>query len=416
VGGGPVGGLFFRPQKIYNYKNIIINQTLILEITEVTRTMMTWRRIAIFAVLAAIVLAGPALAERQHKIACGSQSCYAITKDWKVVGWGHLSEDREFLSDRGNAVSIAEGTDDHLLALTGTNKVKGFGGPNDAGQITIPGSLKSATDITDIAAGRSFSAVIKDGKIQIWGSVPASLRKVPPEIQKAFAISAGDMFILALDHDNHLYSWGEYAENGGSVHKDLSWLEERDDIIDIAARGDHGMALIKGGTVIQFGREMEGVEPIPQIVDEHAIAIAAGKYFNLALLDIDGGKAVAWGDNVEGECNVPEAALSDVVGIAAGDFNALALKRDGSIVAWGSEETGVNAVPREFRPVEPVVTPTEPIEPVVTPEPTHTVPTVVPTATVSSQHPGHEGFTIERPDGSHLNPSTGEIIPAWLWK
>jgi alpha-tubulin suppressor-like RCC1 family protein len=43
---------------------------------------------------------------------------------------------------------------------------------------------------------------------------------------------------------------------------------------------------------------------------------------------------VAWGKNLEGECNVPEN-LHDVVDIAAGYSQSLAMKKDGSVIAWG---------------------------------------------------------------------------------
>ena len=43
---------------------------------------------------------------------------------------------------------------------------------------------------------------------------------------------------------------------------------------------------------------------------------------------------VAWGYNDYGQTNVP-AGLSGVTAIAAGDYHSLALKSDGTVVAWG---------------------------------------------------------------------------------
>jgi hypothetical protein len=61
-------------------------------------------------------------------------------------------------------------------------------------------------------------------------------------------------------------------------------------------------------------------------------AIAAGGVHNLALRS--DGTVVAWGSNLIGESNVP-TGLNGVVAIAAGDVRSLALKNDGTVVAWG---------------------------------------------------------------------------------
>ena len=60
-------------------------------------------------------------------------------------------------------------------------------------------------------------------------------------------------------------------------------------------------------------------------------AIAAGGYHSLALRQ--DGSLVAWGWNDYGQCDVPEG--NDFVAIAAGHWHSLALRADGSIAAWG---------------------------------------------------------------------------------
>jgi alpha-tubulin suppressor-like RCC1 family protein len=51
-----------------------------------------------------------------------------------------------------------------------------------------------------------------------------------------------------------------------------------------------------------------------------------------------GGMVVEWGDNTYGQTNVP-VGLTNVTAIAAGGGHTLALKRDGTVVAWGSNAT-----------------------------------------------------------------------------
>jgi DNA-binding beta-propeller fold protein YncE len=76
------------------------------------------------------------------------------------------------------------------------------------------------------------------------------------------------------------------------------------------------------------------------------VAIAAGYYQSLALKG--NGTVVAWGDtgtlttNVPtgyGDTNVP-SGLANVVAIAEGGFHSLALKNDGTVVAWGYNGQG----------------------------------------------------------------------------
>jgi hypothetical protein len=56
------------------------------------------------------------------------------------------------------------------------------------------------------------------------------------------------------------------------------------------------------------------------------------------------GTVAAWGNNESGQCNVP-AGLSNLVDVAAGYDHSLALKGDGTVVAWGSNGGGQCNVP-----------------------------------------------------------------------
>lgn len=75
-------------------------------------------------------------------------------------------------------------------------------------------------------------------------------------------------------------------------------------------------------------------------------AIAAGLYHSLALKS--DGTVVAWGRNLEGQTNVPPN-LNGVTTIAAGSAHNLALKSDGAVVAWGANSDGQTNVPGNLR-------------------------------------------------------------------
>jgi alpha-tubulin suppressor-like RCC1 family protein len=72
------------------------------------------------------------------------------------------------------------------------------------------------------------------------------------------------------------------------------------------------------------------------------VAIAGGWWHSLALRA--DGTVVAWGDNSYDQCVVP-ASATNIVGIAAGYSHSLALRADGTIITWGNGAWGVTNIP-----------------------------------------------------------------------
>jgi len=62
-------------------------------------------------------------------------------------------------------------------------------------------------------------------------------------------------------------------------------------------------------------------------------AIGAGDYHSLAVRT--NGTVVAWGDNSEGQCQ-PPANLTNAVAVAGGGAHSLAIKADSSMAGWGN--------------------------------------------------------------------------------
>ena len=78
------------------------------------------------------------------------------------------------------------------------------------------------------------------------------------------------------------------------------------------------------------------------------MAIAAVDSHNLALRA--DGTIVAWGYNVYGQTNVPSTA-TNAVAIAAGGSHSIALRADGTVVALGWNRSGQTNVPRSALPM-----------------------------------------------------------------
>src|ERR1017187_7144269 len=87
-----------------------------------------------------------------------------------------------------------------------------------------------------------------------------------------------------------------------------------------------------------------GQSIVPSNLTE-VVAIAAGNSYSLALKD--DGTVVAWGQNSYGQTNIPPG-LENVVAIASGEGHNLALRGDGTVVAWGRNDYGQTNVPPDL--------------------------------------------------------------------
>ncbi|MEO5712902.1 MAG: hypothetical protein ABIT37_05380, partial [Luteolibacter sp.] len=141
---------------------------------------------------------------------------------------------------------------------------------------------------------------------------------------------------------NSLVAWGDnhLKELCGPVDAET---------LSIATGQDHGLALQTNGTVRAWGgRNTYGQTTVPAGLTDVIGVAAGGEYwledsgFSLALKK--NGTVVAWGCNTEGQTTVP-SGLSGVVAISAGRVHGLALKSDGTVVAWGLDNFGQASVP-----------------------------------------------------------------------
>jgi alpha-tubulin suppressor-like RCC1 family protein len=140
-------------------------------------------------------------------------------------------------------------------------------------------------------------------------------------------------------------------------------------VVSVAAAGFGGanLALLQNGTVMSWGGNyygqlgngtFGGSRKTPELVPglSGVVAVAADRWSDFALLE--GGTVVAWGRNVRGELGnggvgsamcggelcepnpTPVTGLSGVKALAAGGEHALALMSDGTVKAWGTNALG----------------------------------------------------------------------------
>jgi alpha-tubulin suppressor-like RCC1 family protein len=93
-----------------------------------------------------------------------------------------------------------------------------------------------------------------------------------------------------------------------------------------------------------MGKNSDGeCTPPPRL--KNVASLAVGMEHVLALKH--DGTVVAWGKNQEGQCNVP-AGLTAVAAVAAARDHSLALKYDGTVVAWGGNKSEQCNVPKNL--------------------------------------------------------------------
>lgn len=222
-------------------------------------------------------------------------------------------------------------------------------------------SESRAAAIVQVAAGGFHSAAVKDdGTVWAWGPTSYGiLGDTKPEVT-AFAwphrystlpvqvtgkdagalagivqISAGQHYTLALAADGTVWAWGsnDFGQlgDGSQKPKEDFYVSARERSAPRQVVGPGGKGLLRDVTAIAAGYQ-------------HAIALYKD------------GTVWGWGDNSAGqlgngsteESSVPvqvrgaggSGFLKDIIAIAAGTRYGLALRKDGTVWAWGSNSAG----------------------------------------------------------------------------
>jgi alpha-tubulin suppressor-like RCC1 family protein len=176
------------------------------------------------------------------------------------------------------------------------------------------------------------------------------------------AIAAGGRHSLALLADGTVVAWGA---NGRGQLGDASTSESSvpvavqglSGVKAIATGGSHSLALLAGGTVMAWGDNEAGQLGTGSSIEDSEVpvtvkglanvqAISAGAGYSLALLA--NGTVMAWGENESGQLGdgkyaqsntpVPVKNLKGVTAISAGGEFGLALLGDKTVRAWGNDE------------------------------------------------------------------------------
>jgi alpha-tubulin suppressor-like RCC1 family protein len=278
----------------------------------------------------------------------------------------------------------------HGLALLANGTVMAWGdnafGADGNGRTSddalLPVPVKGLSSVVQVSAGSEHSlALLANGTVMAWGdnfdgqlgdggtkssAVPVRVKG----LTHVTAISAGDTFSLAALANGTVMAWGNNAngqlgngtdDNQSDVPEPVTGLTG---VTAVAAGGQHSLALQSDGQVMAWGEDTDGqlgtgdssgATSLPgRVVDlTHAVAIAAGSDFSLALTA--DGVVKGWGDNGFFELAQPQGfpggiQSSDVpvtipgtgkaTAIAAGALFGLALRENGTVMGWGDDAFG----------------------------------------------------------------------------
>ena len=268
-------------------------------------------------------------------------------------------------------------------------------GFNDSGQLgdgtpttrNLPVAVGSMSSASGIAAGDSHSIVLKtDNSVSAWGAntfgqlgrgtfdgSPAPI----PNLNNVTMVATNSTgsHNLALKSDQTVVAWGANSSGqlgDGSISQQTTpvAVSGLTNVIAIAAGASHSLAVKSDGSVWSWGLNTSGqlgignttttsrstAGTVPNLGSGSGIiAVAAGAKFSMALSS--DGAVWTWGLNGNGQLGdgtltfksapvqviapvLPPSTNAKVVAIAAGGAFSLALKSDGTLLAWGANSNG----------------------------------------------------------------------------
>jgi alpha-tubulin suppressor-like RCC1 family protein len=288
-------------------------------------------------------------------------------------------------------ISISS-SDEHSVAVLSNGEVWGWGA-NDESQLALasgpgndfveePRQIAGVTDAIAACAGAAHSLfLLRDGSVlavgrnffgQLGTGTPLAENATPEpvvDLQGVVAISCGGNHNLALLADGTLRAWGRNnfaSDPQASLLGDGTTIDRSTpvevtgltNVVAIAAGGFHSLALRSSGEVWAWGFNAWGqlgtgnvtsqLQPTPTLANAGFSSISAGPTNSFA---IRGGQAFGWGinDALQLAADTSPRFYSavplhieelDSVAEIAVYGHVIALRTDGTVWTWGSNEEG----------------------------------------------------------------------------
>ena len=245
--------------------------------------------------------------------------------------------------------------------------------------VAVPALVAQAPPaVVQVSASLHVLVLLSDGSVMALGENRAGQAARPPAINrflpaarvdlpaKAVQVVADEDSSYALLDDGTVWAWGRGYERQlgmavkgptGSDRHTPAAVPGLTDAVEIAARGNVALAVLKDGTVRAWGVLHEGLRgktpefpgvapPVPVAGLEQIVHIVGGVQGFATTGD---GRVFGWGANHRGGLGLGRVsneilppteipALKDVVSIAVGAAANAAVTRDGRVLTWGHNE------------------------------------------------------------------------------
>ncbi len=296
-----------------------------------------------------------------------------------VVGWGYNGFGQcSPPANLGPCLQVAGGGN-QTAALQSSGAVIAWG-LNAQGQCNVPKNLGACLQV---AAGTNHTAAISNsGIVVVWGdnslgqcgtstervggrpgnsnSVNGAFWVKTNSVGPCTTIAAGANHTLAIKRNGIVVAWGyniygQCGVSGENTGPYGIWTKAALGACTQVAGGSNFSAALKSnGLIATWGYNGSGQcgPANERVVSSSAywlrksigicVQVSAGGEFALAVKQ--NGTVVAWGANTYGQCNVPQT-ITNCIQTAAGNDNSLALLSNGMVMAWGMNTSGQSNVP-----------------------------------------------------------------------